>query len=385
MAFAEKRGDTYRAGWRDAAGVRRYKSGFRHKPAALRYAFKEEEAAQGLTAGDPKATFGLWLDKWLQIRNVEASTAKRDRERIDKHVRPQWGGVQTRRITKLAAETWVSELAEVVSPWTVRRIWFNFATPLRWAHERGAVLPSPFAYMLPRGTLPTPSPGHERYLPWEKLADLETQLPAITDRLPALLLLGTGMRWGEMAGLHRAKVDLAAQSVHVVETWSPDGGYIKGYPKGRQARTVPLPDWLCAELAAYFDAVPDRGGCGLQHQGGTPCTTGLVVTGEKHGPLNREHYAFDVLKPALARVGVGQFRIHDTRHTFASWLLQAGRPIEEVSKLLGHNSIVVTQRYAHLSPTHLDRARAVLSRGREGDNETRDVPKRLRSVRPLAV
>lgn len=374
MAWAEKRGDGYRAGWRDAHGVRRYKGGFTHKKFAMNHAVTEEQAAQGASLTDPKATFGDWLDKWLQIRNVEASTDKKDRERIETHVRPQWGTVPIRKITKLAAEEWVSELDEIVAPWTVRRIWYNFATPMRWAHERGAVLPHPFPYMLSKGTLPTPSPGHERYLPWEKLTELEAQLEHITDRLPALLLLGTGARWGEMAGLHRSKVDLERQTVQLVETWAPAGDYVKGYPKSRQARTVPLPDWLCVELRTYFAAVPDAGMCGLRHAAGTPCTSDLVIRGERGRPLNREHYAFDVLKPALARIGVDDFRIHDSRHTFASWLLQAGRPIEEVSKLLGHHSIVVTQKYAHLSAAHLDSARNALSRGQTGDNAPKGDP-----------
>ena len=45
--------------------------------------------------------------------------------------------------------------------------------------------------------------------------------------------------------------------------------------------------------------------------------------------------------------------LHDLRHTGASWMVQAGVPLYEVQKILGHASISMTQRYAHFTPDHL--------------------------------
>jgi len=62
---------------------------------------------------------------------------------------------------------------------------------------------------------------------------------------------------------------------------------------------------------------------------------------------------------ARTSAGLEEVRIHDLRHSFASFLVNAGRSLYEVQKLLGHTQIKTTQRYAHLSQqTLLDAANA---------------------------
>ncbi len=58
---------------------------------------------------------------------------------------------------------------------------------------------------------------------------------------------------------------------------------------------------------------------------------------------------------ARERAGI-QCRWHDLRHTCASWLVQAGVPLHTVGEFLGHSSLAVTKRYAHLAPEHLQAA-----------------------------
>ncbi len=69
---------------------------------------------------------------------------------------------------------------------------------------------------------------------------------------------------------------------------------------------------------------------------------------------------------ACTRAKIADFRVHDLRHTFASWLVQGGVPLLEVAKLLGHSTIEMTERYAHLAPENLRAAVGVLDRLRSG-------------------
>jgi integrase len=96
----------------------------------------------------------------------------------------------------------------------------------------------------------------------------------------------------------------------------------------------------------------------------------LPLWRERKGPIfrNQRHPDKAVLsndhwfKPALEAAGISDFKWHDIRHTFASWLVQDGVPLDRVSKLLGHKSLTMTMRYAHLAPNQLHEDVALLIR-----------------------
>lgn len=67
------------------------------------------------------------------------------------------------------------------------------------------------------------------------------------------------------------------------------------------------------------------------------------------GTLNKSWYR------AIAETGI-KARIHDLRHSLASWMIQTGSSLTHVQEMLGHHSVAVTQRYAHLTARHLRKA-----------------------------
>jgi integrase len=74
-------------------------------------------------------------------------------------------------------------------------------------------------------------------------------------------------------------------------------------------------------------------------------------------PFNTIYFSWNL---ARTRAGLADLRMHDLRHSFASFLINANRSLYEIQSILGHTQISTTQRYAHLSQkTLVEAANAV--------------------------
>ncbi|MEO7863909.1 MAG: site-specific integrase, partial [Nitrospirales bacterium] len=140
--------------------------------------------------------------------------------------------------------------------------------------------------------------------------------------------LHTGMRRGEVLSLTWEQVDLKQGVLRLTHT------------KNGEARDISINETVRAVLV------------GLRTRIDVPW-----VFHDEHGakfPDTRKRFEW-----ACKQAKLTDFHFHDLRHTFASWLVMRGNPIATVSELLGHKSITMTMRYAHLSPAH--KAEAVKS------------------------
>jgi len=91
---------------------------------------------------------------------------------------------------------------------------------------------------------------------------------------------------------------------------------------------------------------------------------------------------------ALADAKIGNFPWHDLRHTFASRLVMAGVDIRTVQELMGHKTIQVTMRYAHLAPQHqLEAVQRLCDTDTtpKGETGTRTSTSDLERARPITV
>ena len=101
--------------------------------------------------------------------------------------------------------------------------------------------------------------------------------------------------------------------------------------KAGKARHVPLSDGMVRLL----HTVPRFPGCPF-----------VVPNPKTLRPYVSIYAAWDTARKAA---GLPEVRVHDLRHSFASFLINAGRSLYEVQKILGHTQMRTTQRYAHLS------------------------------------
>lgn len=152
--------------------------------------------------------------------------------------------------------------------------------------------------------------------------------------------LRTGLRFGELLGLKWEAVNLE-QKVLTVQESIVRG--VVGTPKSGRIRHVPISQDLHDEL--------------VQHR--KPRGRLFAVEGYEH--LSHRMAANAILR-IKKRVGLRHINWHMFRHTFASHLAMHGTPIPVVQKFMGHASIEMTMRYAHLSPNaHADSVNCFLA------------------------
>ena len=185
-------------------------------------------------------------------------------------------------------------------------------------------------------------------------------------RLFIRFLVGTGLRWSEATALQVSDFDFAAKSptVRVTKAWKrgEDGKDYLGAPKThRSRRTVSLPPKLAVELrefcrtarAADLVFQNARGRRVLQHTFWE--TNWVAAINRAQNPVDAEGRP----DPDALRL-TKRPRIHDLRHTHASWLIAIGEDLPTVQRRLGHESVSTTINiYTHLMPEqHLSAARA---------------------------
>lgn len=364
MAFSELRpSGRYRGGYRDANGNKRYVEGtFVRAKQAKDAATVAEANSRSLGWRDPKAaknSYADWVMDWWPTRTVAANTYKTDLIRMNLHVLPKWGDVPLHVLEKSrnAIKTWAVELAATpngrgeddygepltLSPSSVRNITTLLSGSLAAAVDEGILVGNPAA----RLKLPPPTPAQERFLTHDEYDAIYSRLPTGHDRLIADSLVGTGLRFGEFAGAHWARVNQAAGGLLVAESWEPVEGRMKAYPKGKRLRDIPVD----SALLDRWEELERPDSCGKSHKAGR-CMSGLIMRGVQGAPLDAHNWNARVWTPAVEAAGVGHCRVHDLRHTYASWLLQSGRSLAEVGKLLGHQSPTTTSRYAWLEQSN---------------------------------
>ena len=162
--------------------------------------------------------------------------------------------------------------------------------------------------------------------------ELKTLVDSSDERLKAVILfaVNTGMRLGEIQGLKWGEVDFARGFITLRET------------KNGETRFVPMNRTVKETLLNLKMTAKDLNS---------------YIFCNKFGNLYNPRVPF---KRALTKAKISDFKFHDLRHTAASYLAMSGIDLNTIRAILGHKSIRMVLRNAHLSDTHQANAVAVL-------------------------
>lgn len=275
---------------------------------------------------------------------------------VRSRIKPGLGAVLLHQLTGEQIEALYAKLrARGLAPRTIGYTHAVLRACLRWAAGKGKLLKrSPMADV----DAPTQaSTGSSRAsgLSADQVRAFFTAAHGTTHEAFFVLLFGSGMRPGEALALRWSDVDLDAGVARIERTLSrPGSAYDFRKPKTEKSRrSVPLSAGLVRSMKEHRRAQAER----RLSLGPVWQNEDLVFAGPNGGPLDelaiyRRHF-----RPLAAAAGLpATTRLYDTRHTFASLALTRGVSVREVSRILGHSTVVLTlNTYSHLLP---DRASA---------------------------
>jgi integrase len=347
-------GKRYRVRYRKPNRAQTDKRGFRTKrEAELFLASVELDKSRGvyLDPSKSRVTVADWLTAWLATRtDLRATSLERAEGIVQRHIVPALGRYPLGELTHGIVQAWASKLLASQSPSSVRKIVNVLSGALTAAHRDGRIPANP-AHGL---KLPKVTAASKVYLSHDEVA----QLAAAVDRiglgvehgygLLVRVLAYCGLRWGELSGLRVRDVDLKRGRLEVSHTVVEVGGVQhESTPKDYEARSIPVPGSIVAELSAHIAGrAPDE----------------PVFPGSRgHGWLRGRVFRRGWLDAAAESIGRPGLTPHELRHTAASLAISAGANVKAVQRMLGHASAAVTlDVYADLFEDDLDAVSAAL-------------------------
>lgn len=356
--WPERHGKTFRI--RDEVGGRKVTlgSGYRTKTEA-KNAMAQLRADQ--LRGDqlvPRGGETLmrdWIDTWLPLyeASVKPSTAKSETRRVRNHILPLLGHLPLAELEEpVVVLRWMGDLAagrhpsgRRLAPKSVRNCHGLLYKILAAAVKSRLIRHNVCAETAK--SLPVRAHKEMRFLTDPEIGRL---IAAVDPRYRplVLLLVATGLRWGEAIALRVQDVDVLAGKLLVLRTLHEIAGrHVFTEPKTvRSRRTVSFTKQVAAALAGLV--------AGKQRED-------LVFTAPAGGMIRHSKWYERIWQPACVAAGLGVWeqagtrrryvglRVHDLRHTHAAILISDGRPLSAISRRLGHSSVAITDTlYGHL-------------------------------------
>lgn len=282
--------------------------------------------------GKPKLvvpTFKAFSERWLDYSAThnKSSTMRSKRGILAAHLLPAFSTIRLDTISAASIEAFKAQkLRDGLSKKSINNFLVVLSNLLNTANEWGE-LPT-----VPRIKWFKVAPPPFDFLKFDEAEQLATKAEPGRWQQMIRLVLNTGLRIGEVAGLRWEDVDLKAGRI-IVRRRVYRGDL--DLPKNGKAREVPLNETVKATLSSIMRRLD--------------CP---YVFPQKDGRFIRNPH--DACSEAIRRnatlAGLRRIGWHTLRHTFASHLVMRGVPLRTVQELLGHSDYKMTLRYAHLAP-----------------------------------
>lgn len=276
--------------------------------------------------------------KWLEARDVEATTDARTKNILEVHILPRWGGVAVGAVRNSDVQIWVKGLGKTRAPRTVRKIYQQLTMIMRQAKVDGYITVNPCDDVrLPREDA---NPKARRALDAPVLADLlaSQYVAGHPNRAGIILMMaGLGLRWSEVAGLRVRNIDLVERLVTVEETVvevDKVGLVRKPYPKNGKHRFTEIPRSVVEPLRfALSGKRPDD----------------IAFASERAGVEMRRRTVKRAWldKAVVDAAAPPDYTWHEFRHTYASLAQAYGADRAHLADSIGHNSMEVLDAYTH--------------------------------------
>jgi integrase len=309
MAYAEKRGNLWRARWRAPDGKLESKPGFRTRKAAEDYGSDQEAAIRNHTYVDHRAgliTLTEWVNLWFPALDLELNTLSTYRYTIEALILPTFG-----HRALMSLET------HEIAAWEMQLITRGYER--RTAREARATLTTILGDAIPRYIQTNPAArkrgkgrkGQRRIERAEKAEkSWATPLGVLlfaercavlsgrdADFVLAITMAYTGMRWSEAIGLPPECVHETAVGINW-KLYELNSRFYRGRPKDGSIRTADLPPFLADLLAWYLDTTSQRK-CTCRNTDEPWCRGGeFVFLSERSTHYRRSNYATRIVRPA---------------------------------------------------------------------------------------
>jgi integrase len=283
----------------------------------------------------PDLTVAKWVEHYIaNLSGVERRTPEDYRGILRNDISPVIGEIPLDRLSRDDIAGWVEHMRGAgASGKTIANKHGLLSAALNAAVNQKHIPANPGLGV----RLPRTERDEMRFLSHEEFNALAA---AVTEPWRPMIrfLVASGARLSEVTALRPRDVNRSTSTVRISRAWKRGpGGYQIGAPKTRRSvRTIDVAASVLADLDYTGEYLFTNPGRGRRAAG---------------GPVRAPNLRANVWWPAieLAEISAPRPRLHDLRHTCASWMIAAGVPLPVIQRHLGHESIKTTvDLYGHL-------------------------------------